>query len=79
MAARVFLDRIEEGIAILQEDGDGSREREVSACDLPSGVREGDWLTVRRDGDREVYEIDPVATADAKAKTQALMDDLLDS
>src|SRR5688500_9922078 len=83
----VYVDRIEDGLAVLVEDEEDLVEREVAASLLPKGTKEGDWLRLR-DAGRDLADAleqdeggtpfvrDRAATRAAKRRVQALMDEL---
>ena len=57
------VDRIEEGIAVLFDDGDNRTE--IPAANLPEKLKEGDIL--RFDEENQAYTIDAEKTAQVKA------------
>jgi hypothetical protein len=59
----VFLDRIEDGTAVLVFDDDDARELPVHA--LPAGAREGDWLVL-------TLTVDPALTRARRDEALAL-------
>ena len=63
--ARYAIDRIEEGIALLEVEEDGvCRMEQVCLAQLPSEAREGDILT--RDPATGAWRLDREATAAAR-------------
>jgi Protein of unknown function (DUF3006) len=71
---RVFLDRIEEGVATLLLGPDGKQEESVPREQLPPDVREGQTLRVSPAGH---LEVDDEATEAGHDAVQSLMDELL--
>ncbi len=79
---RVYLDRIEEGVAVLlitSNDEDEEQEKQVPASALPPDAKEGDWLVEAERADSETsttYAVDREETDSAKRRVQNLMDEL---
>lgn len=62
----VFIDRIEEGIAVMISREDSTLWIRMPAALLPPGSREGDILSV-------AFDRDPAATDEAKARSASLI------
>lgn len=87
--AHVFVDQIEDDLAVLLED---TEEHPVPLCDLPEGIQEGDWLTVEipaphsfsslllavQDGEEDMpnFVRDETTGETVKKRVQNLMDEL---
>lgn len=69
---RLFVDRIEEGVAVLLGESPAMGELEVPVSLLPEGVGEGDFL-------RLSFEPDEEEKRAAKHAIQNLMDELGDN
>ena len=66
----LYLDRIEEGIAVLLLGEEGEQELHFPVEYLPAGIREGHWLTC-------LMTPDPSRDTSSKNQNQDLMADLL--
>jgi hypothetical protein len=63
------IDRIEEGIAVLIPDRDGTQRIQIPVSLLPPGSKEGDIVTIAIEGN-------PGETAAARERTASLIDRL---
>lgn len=73
-----YVDRIEGGVAILQEKDEEDKTREVPRKSLPRGAKAGCWIREKTDtiADNTRYVLDKEETRAAKARVQSLMDEL---
>ena len=90
--AHLFIDQIEEDLAVLIEDGAEAQEYFMPLTRLPEGAKEGSWLTVEipapytlssfyaavQDGREELPEfvLDEATSQVVKQGVQSLMDEL---
>lgn len=90
--AHLFIDQIEEDLAVLIEDGAEAQEYFVPLTQLPEGAREGSWLTMEipspytlssfyaavQDGREELPEfvLDEATSEAVKHRVQSLMNEL---
>lgn len=73
---QAVIDRIESERAVVFFQGD-TQPVNLWLADLPSGVKEGDYLQIEmRDGEVVRAEIDPQARADAEQRIQTKLDRL---
>jgi len=76
---RYTLDRIEDGVAVLLLRSDETIQKNIQASLLPGGVKEGDILEIKFDGDKiQKASILKSETEDAKKKAQDLLQKILD-